>query len=244
MKLAKRVESLPPVPVRRNLQEDRRQARRRRRYRHVRHRRPGPPDARRTSSTPFTGPPTTRRTTATRSPRACPKLRQAISDWYERRFEVTLRPAEGDAAAHRLEGGHRPHRPLLHRPGRHRPRAGPRLPGVRNRHDVRRRRRATSSPCTRESGWMPDFDAIPADVAHKAEAHLAQLPEQPDRRRRRPRLLRTRGRLGEEVRRRHPATTTRTATSPTTATSRSASSRCRARATSPSSSTPGRRSTT
>ena len=45
-----------------------------------------------------------------------PELRQAVADWYERRFGVKFDPAKEVLSAHRLEGGHRPYRPLLHRP--------------------------------------------------------------------------------------------------------------------------------
>ena len=224
MKFADRVEELPPYLFAEIQQEDRRRS--------------GPRAS--TSSPSASATPTSRRrrTSSTRSTRAAdepanhrypeseglPELRQAIADWYERPLRRQPRPGEGGAAADRLEGGHRAHRPLLHRPGRHRARARTRLPGVRDRHDVRRRRDATSCRCTAKR--LPARPRRhPGRHRRRGEGALAELPEQPDRRRRGPRLLRAGRALREAVRHRDPATTAPTARSPTTATSRSASSR-------------------
>ena len=49
-------------------------------------------------------------------------------------------------------------------------------------------------PLEAEHGFLPDLDAIPADVLARANLPLPRLPEQPDRRSRRARLLRARGR--------------------------------------------------
>ena len=96
------------------------------------------------------------------------------------------RPADGSPAADRLEGGHRAHRVLLHRPRRRRAGAGPGLPGV----------RASARACGRRA-VLPAADRrerLPAGPRRRAgadrpagEGALAELPEQPDRRRRRPR---------------------------------------------------------
>ena len=65
-------------------------------------------------------------------------------------------------------------------------------------------------PLRRENGFLPDLDAIPADVARAREDPLAQLPEQPDRGARAARLLRGAGRV-----RAASTTSSSPATSPT-----------------------------
>ena len=80
-------------------------------------------------------------------------------------------------------------------------------------------------PLREENDFLPDLDAVPRDVAEAREAALAELPEQPDRRRRRPRLLRATPSPSPASTTSPSATTAPTPRSPSTATGPSASSR-------------------
>ena len=62
-----------------------------------------------------------------------PELREAIARWYERRFGVEVDPEKEVLPLIGSKEGIGHIALLLHRPGRHGARAGPRLPGVRRR---------------------------------------------------------------------------------------------------------------
>ena len=107
-----------------------------------------------------------------------PELRQSISDWYERRFEVRFDPVtetlpligskEGIAhiALCFIDPGDVA---LVPDPGYPVYEVGTMFAG------------GTSYrlDCTRESGWKPDLDAIPADVARKAKVLWLNYPNNP-----------------------------------------------------------------
>ena len=110
-----------------------------------------------------------------------------------------VRPRDGDPAADRREGGHRPHRAVLHRAGRRGAGAGPRLSGVRDRDDVRRGRVVPPAAQRRErlaARLLPD----PGRGAGALPHALDQLPQQPDRRDGQPRVLRRDGGLRQAAR--------------------------------------------
>jgi len=107
-----------------------------------------------------------------------PELGQAIADWYERRFEVRFQPMKetlpligskegiahialcfvdpGDVA-------------LLPDPGYPVYETGTMFAGG----------ESYKLNCTRESGWKPDLDAIPADVARRAKILWLNYPNNP-----------------------------------------------------------------
>ena len=107
-----------------------------------------------------------------------PELRQSISDWYERRFEVKFDPLKetlpligskegiGHIALCFIDPGDIA---LVPDPGYPVYEIGTMFAG------------GTSYrlDCTRESGWKPDLDAIPADVAEKAKVLWLNYPNNP-----------------------------------------------------------------
>ena len=107
-----------------------------------------------------------------------PELRQSISDWYERRFEVRFDPltetlsliGSKEGIAHIalcfIDPGDVA---LVPDPGYPVYEVGTMFAG------------GTSYrlDCTRESGWKPDLDAIPADVARKAKVLWLNYPNNP-----------------------------------------------------------------
>lgn len=107
-----------------------------------------------------------------------PELRQAISDWYERRFEVRFDPQKEtlpligskEGIAHMalclIDPGDLA---LLPDPGYPVYEIGTMFAGGESyRIDL-----------TREGGWLPDFDSIPADVAGRARLIWLNYPNNP-----------------------------------------------------------------
>ena len=210
MRLAKRVEELPPYLFAQNLEGHRRQE--------------GPgidvitfgigdPDLHTApiSSTRSIAPPITPPTTATPSPEGLPELRQAISDWYERRFEVSFDPEREALALIGSKEG------IAHM------RSPSSIPAMWPSSPTR------ATPSTRfgtmfAGGASPSAAAharvrlaarprrLPEDLGRQGQGSLAELPEQPD-----PAAVadlaffERSGRLGEGVRRLPSATTIRTA---------------------------------
>ena len=59
-----------------------------------------------------------------------PEFRQAVADWYQRRFGIAVRPDEETLPLIGAKGGHRTRRAVLYRAGRYCACAGPGLSGV------------------------------------------------------------------------------------------------------------------
>ena len=107
-----------------------------------------------------------------------PELRQSIADWYERRFEVKFDPQTetlpligskegiGHIALCFIDPGDIA---LVPDPGYPVYEIGTMFAGG----------ESYKIPCTREGGWKPDFDAIPADVARKAKIIWLNYPNNP-----------------------------------------------------------------
>ncbi len=107
-----------------------------------------------------------------------PELRQAISDFYKRRFEVSFDPQKetlpligskegiGHVALCFIDPGDVA---LVPDPGYPVYEVGTMFAGG----------ESYKLPCTREGGWKPDFDAIPADVARKARLIWLNYPNNP-----------------------------------------------------------------
>jgi len=107
-----------------------------------------------------------------------PALRQSIADWYDRRFEVKFDPltetlpliGSKEGIAHMalcfIDPGDVA---LAPDPGYPVYEIGTMFAGG----------TTYSLKCTRESGWKPDFDAIPADVAAKAKMLWLNYPNNP-----------------------------------------------------------------
>lgn len=107
-----------------------------------------------------------------------PELRQSISDFYERRFEVKFDPQkETLALIGSKEGiGHMAlcfidpgDIALVPDPGYPVYEVGTMFAGG----------ESYKIPCTRAGGWKPDFDKIPADVARKAKVIWLNYPNNP-----------------------------------------------------------------
>jgi LL-diaminopimelate aminotransferase len=107
-----------------------------------------------------------------------PELGQAIADWYERRFEVRFQPMKEtlpligskEGIAHIalcfIDPGDVA---LLPDPGYPVYETGTMFAGG----------ESYKLNCTRESGWKPDLDAIPADVARRAKILWLNYPNNP-----------------------------------------------------------------
>ena len=107
-----------------------------------------------------------------------PELRQSISDWYERRFEVKFDPQKetlpligskegiGHIALCFIDPGDIA---LVPDPGYPVYEVGTMFAGG----------TSYKLDCTRESGWKPDFERIPADVAEKAKLIWLNYPNNP-----------------------------------------------------------------
>jgi LL-diaminopimelate aminotransferase len=107
-----------------------------------------------------------------------PELRQAISDWYQRRFEIRFDPQKetlpligskegiGHIALCFIDPGDIA---LVPDPGYPVYEVGTMFAGG----------ESYRVPCTREGGWKPDFDKIPADVASKAKLIWLNYPNNP-----------------------------------------------------------------
>ena len=107
-------------------------------------------------------------------------FRTAVADWYRKRFGVTLDPADRGAHPHRVEGRHRAHAARLREPGRRGPGAGSGLSGLRGGHVVRGRRGALHA--AQAGQRLPARSRRdPRRRGQARQAHVPQLPEQPDR---------------------------------------------------------------
>ena len=111
-----------------------------------------------------------------------PELRAAIAGWIARRFGARAGPGHAGHPDARLQGGDLPPRPGGRRRRRRRHHA--RLSGVRARRAVRRHARASSCRCDAERASCPTSTRSTPHLGPRRPA-VAQLPEQPDRRRRR-----------------------------------------------------------
>ena len=166
---------------------------------------------RRTSSPRWPRRRATRRPTATRRTSGMEDFRRGRrAASCRRRFGVTLDPDKEVIVADRLEGGHRP-LPVRASSTRATSCWCP-TPATRStrRHQVRRRRAVLRCRCARENGFLPDLDAIPADVARRAKILWINYPNNPTGGARRRRLLRGGGRAS-----RSSTTSSSPATSPT-----------------------------
>ena len=127
------------------------------------------------------------------------EFREAFADFYLQRFGVEIDPDHRGDPGDRRQGVHL--QPLLRlpRPGRRRPRLGPRLPRLHRRPDPRRRRGRAAAARAR-ARLRPGPRRDPGREARGGAPDLPQLPEQPDRRDRPRGLLRARGRARARAR--------------------------------------------
>ena len=107
-----------------------------------------------------------------------PELREAINEWYGRRFGVTFNPAKeilpligskegiGHVSLCFIDPGDTA---LIPDPGYPVYAAGTLFAGG----------QAYELPLEEESGWLPDLEAIPADVAHRARVIWINYPNNP-----------------------------------------------------------------
>lgn len=107
-----------------------------------------------------------------------PELRQAIADWYERRFEVKFDPQKEALALIGSKEGIAHMALTLIDPGDIALVTDPGYP-VYEIGTMFAGGEAIKLPLKRENGWLPDLDAIPADVAHKARALWLNYPNNP-----------------------------------------------------------------
>ena len=107
-----------------------------------------------------------------------PELRQAIADWYQRRFEVAFDAERETLALIGSKEGIAHMALTLIDPGDIALVTDPGYPvyeiGTMFAGGV-----SIKLPLTRESGWKPDLDAIPEDVAHKARVLWLNYPNNP-----------------------------------------------------------------
>ena len=169
------------------------------------------------------------------------EFRQAVARWYDRRFGVELDPETevmpligskegiGHIAFAFVDPGDEA---LVPDPGYPVYGVSTRLAGG----------TPVSLPMPEDAGFLPDLEAARGERAH--EGDLAELPEQPDGRRGRPRDVRGGDRVRARARPDPAATTPRTARSRSTGTWRPRPCKCRVRRTSRSSSARCRSSTT
>jgi len=107
-----------------------------------------------------------------------PELRQAIADWYDRRFEVKFEPLKETLPLIGSKEGIAHMALCLIDPGDIALVPDPGYPV----YEIGTMFAGGSSyrlPCTREGGWKPDFDAIPADVAERAKVIWLNYPNNP-----------------------------------------------------------------
>lgn len=107
-----------------------------------------------------------------------PELRQSIADWYDRRFEVKFDPFKETLPLIGSKEGIAHMALCLIDPGDVALVPDPGYPV----YDIGTMFAGGTSyrlPCTREGGWKPDFDAIPEDVARKAKAIWLNYPNNP-----------------------------------------------------------------
>jgi LL-diaminopimelate aminotransferase len=107
-----------------------------------------------------------------------PELRKAISDWYGRRFEVAFDPMKETLPLIGSKEGIAHMALCLVDPGDVALVPDPGYPV----YEIGTMFAGGTSyrlPCTRESGWKPDFDSIPEDVAQKAKVIWLNYPNNP-----------------------------------------------------------------
>lgn len=107
-----------------------------------------------------------------------PELRQSIADWYDRRFEVKFDPFKETLPLIGSKEGIAHMALCLIDPGDVALVPDPGYPV----YEIGTMFAGGTSyrlPCTREGGWKPDFDAIPKDVAAKAKAIWLNYPNNP-----------------------------------------------------------------
>jgi len=107
-----------------------------------------------------------------------PELRKAIADWYERRFEVRFEPMKETLPLIGSKEGIAHMALCLIDPGDIALVPDPGYPV----YEIGTMFAGGTShrlPCTRESGWLPDLDIIPADVARKARLIWLNYPNNP-----------------------------------------------------------------
>ena len=172
----------PPVPVRRDRQEEEGRHRRRPRRDQPRGRRPRPPDP----AVDHQEPPAPRREPGVPSVRPRPGgTRAAAVDRGVLQGTVCPRPRprDRDPAPDRLEGRDRPFPAGRAQPGRDQPGSRPLLPGLSLQQHVRRRRRLHHA-----AGAAPRLSPRPRRHPGRrlrpGPVDVPQLPQQPDRRRR------------------------------------------------------------
>jgi len=107
-----------------------------------------------------------------------PELGQAISDWYERRFEVRFEPMKETLPLIGSKEGIAHIALCLIDPGDVALLPDPGYP-VYETGTMFAGGESYKLDCTRESGWKPDLDAIPADVAARAKVLWLNYPNNP-----------------------------------------------------------------
>lgn len=107
-----------------------------------------------------------------------PELRQSISDWYERRFEIKFEPLKETLPLIGSKEGIAHIALCFIDPGDIALCPDPGYP-VYEIGTMFAGGTIHKLPCTRESGWKPDFDAIPEDVAQKAKILWLNYPNNP-----------------------------------------------------------------
>ncbi len=131
-----------------------------------------------------------------------PEFRRAVAEWYERRFGVKL---DADKEVMSLIGSKEGigHIALCFiDPGDVALVPDPAYP-VYAIGTMFAGGEAYELPLTEDHGFLPDLDAVPPDVAHRAKVLWLNYPNNPTGRRCGRRFLRARRRLREEVRPRH-----------------------------------------
>ncbi|HEY4669010.1 MAG TPA: LL-diaminopimelate aminotransferase [Tepidiformaceae bacterium] len=107
-----------------------------------------------------------------------PELRRAIADWYDRRFEVKFDPFKETLPLIGSKEGIAHMALCLIDPGDVALVPDPGYPV----YEIGTMFAGGTSyrlPCTREGGWKPDLDAIPVDVARKAKVIWLNYPNNP-----------------------------------------------------------------
>ena len=166
------------------------------RRRHLaRHRRPRHAHARASSSRRCASRSRARTPTSTRPTGAARASARPLASASTRALRRDARPGDADHPGDGRQGGRGQHQPGLPRPGRRRAGERPGLPGLHHRSAPGGRRAGADAAPGRSSASSPTSTAIPGRRPVARQADVPQLPEQPDRRSHRGRLLRPGGRL-------------------------------------------------
>ena len=185
---------------------------------------------RRTSSRRCRRRPPSRATTATRRTTGMEAFREAAVDWYREPLRRDARRQQRSAArSSARRRASRTSRSRFVESGRRGARARPGLSGLRDVDALRRRRAVHSMPLRRENGFLPDLDAIPADVAKRAKIMWINYPNNPTAALAAARLLRAGRRVRAEARHHRRQRRRLLARCTSTASRRCRSSRRRAR---------------